>query len=204
VTVTAPLVNKNVFKPKAESQVAIVKENNDPDSLGRVRVKFNWQQGEDRTPWIRQITGHASSDRGMYFVPEIGDEVYVDFEQGNPDRPFIVGTTYRGNGAPEFFDPDNNLKSIKTRSGHTILLNDKDGEESITINDKNGNVIHLDTKEKNITISAQETITLAAKDINVLGTNSINVASTGDDDGIGEINVQGTLREHEKNAGRTA
>jgi len=191
MTVTAPPMNRHVSKPEAESLAAVVKKNDDEKGLGRIRVQFNWQTGDEMTPWIRQITGHASGDRGMYFVPEVGDEVYVDFEQGNPDRPYVIGTKYHGNTAPEFFDKDNNLKSIKTRSGHTILLNDKDGEESITINDKNGNVIHLDTKGKNITITAPETITLAATDINVLAANSINVASTGDDGGVGKINMQG-------------
>jgi len=191
MTVTAPPMNRHVSKPEAESLAAVVKKNDDEIGLGRIRVQFNWQTGDEMTPWIRQITGHASGDRGMYFVPEVGDEVYVDFEQGNPDRPFVIGTKYHGNTAPEFFDKDNNLKSIKTRSGHTILMNDKNGEESITINDKNGNIIHLDTKGSSITISAPETITLNATDINLNAGNSINMkADPGKDSGTGLINIE--------------
>jgi len=167
VTVTAPLFNKNVFKPEAESQVAIVKENNDPEALGRVRVQLKWQTGKEMTPWIRQVTNHASGDRGTYFVPELEDEVYVDFVQGNPDRPYMQGAVYHSKATPEFFDPDNNYKTIKTRSGHLFKFNDTSGGESITITDKNGNIVHIDTAGNNITISALENMTLNAKNMNI-------------------------------------
>jgi len=164
-TVAAPPANPYVQMPEAESQVAVVKDNNDPDGLGRIRVQFKWQNGNYMTPWIRQQTNYASGDRGTYFVPEMGDEVYIDFEQGNPDRPYMIGAKYHGKAKPEFFDPDNNLKSIKTRSGHTILLNDKSGGESITINDKNGNQIMIDTAGNSMTITALENMTLNAKNL---------------------------------------
>jgi len=163
---TSPPVNDKVFIPKAEKHTAIVKENNDPEALGRVRVQFNWQEGNEMTPWIRVSTGHASGDRGIYFTPELEDEVIVDFEQGNPDQPYVCDAMYHGEAKPEHFDPDNNLKSIKTRSGHTVLLNDEDGKESITINDKNGNQIMIDTAGNNMTITALETMTFNAKNMN--------------------------------------
>jgi len=159
LTVTAPPVNKNVVRPEAESQIAVVKENNDPEKLGRIRVQFKWQTGDEMTSWVRQATNYASGDRGTYFVPEIGDEVYMD----------------HANTPPEFFDPDNNLKSIKTRSGHNILLNDKSGAETITITDKNGNQIFIDTEGNNMTITALETMTLNAKNMNINAGENINV-----------------------------
>ncbi len=166
IAVTAPPVNTNVYKPEVESQVAVVKENNDPEGMGRIRVQFKWQSGDEMTPWIRQTTNHASGDRGVYFVPEIGDEVYIDFEQGNPDRPYMTGAKYHANTAPEFFNPDNNFKSIKTRSGHTILLNDQAGGETITIKDRNGNEILIDTVGNNMTVTALETMNFNAKNMN--------------------------------------
>ncbi len=178
ISVTAPPVNKNVFKPEAESQVAVVKENNDPGGLGRIRVQFKWQTGDEMTPWIRQITNYASGDRGTYFVPELEDEVYVGFDQGNPDRAYMQGALYHSNTPPEFFDPENNLKSIKTRSGHTILMDDKDGSESIIIKDKNGNTIHLDTAGSSITISAPDTITLSSKKINIEASEKVKISGT--------------------------
>jgi len=166
LTVSAPPLNRGVFKPEAESQVAVVKENNDPEALGRIRVQLKWQKGNEMTPWIRQTTNHASSDRGIYFVPEIGDEVYIDFEQGNPDRPYMTGAYHHGKTKPEFFDADNNFKSIKTRSGHTLLFSDEAGGESITITDRNGNEILIDTVGNNMTITALENMNFNAKNMN--------------------------------------
>jgi len=174
---TIPPANPNVFKPEAESQVAVVKDNEDPDKLGRIRVQFNWQSGKEMTPWIRIAKNHAGMDDeqgsyGFYFVPEKDDEVYVDFEQSNPDRPYMIGAKYHGNVAPEWgADPkDNNQKAIKTRSGHTILLNDEKGKESITISDKEGDSITIDTKGKTISISSK-------KDISISATSSISLSA---------------------------
>jgi len=166
LTVSAPPINPQVFKPEAESQVAVVKENNDPEALGRVRVQFKWQKGSEMTPWVRLSTNYASSDRGVYFVPEIGDEVYADFEHNNPDRPYVSGARYHGKTKPEFFDADNNFKSIKTRSGHTLLFSDEAGGESITITDRNGNEILIDTVGNNMTITALENMNFNAKNMN--------------------------------------
>lgn len=167
LSVTAPPVIHHIARPKAETQVATVIDNNDPEKLGRIRVQFKWQSGDEVTPWIRIMTNHAFGDRGMYFVPEIDDEVLIGFEQGNPDRPYMKGAHYHGSATPEWADPENNLKAIKTRSGHTILLDDTDGEESITIHDKSGNKFFMDTKQKSITITAPETMTLNCKNMNI-------------------------------------
>ncbi len=180
VSSVVPPVNRSVFLTEAESQIAEVVDNNDPDQLGRVRVKFKWQEG--MTPWIRVLTNHAGKDDeqgvyGTYFIPEIGDEVYVDFEQGNPDRPFVMGSKYHSKTQPGWFDPENNQKAIKTRSGHTILLNDEKGKESITILDKKGNVIHMDTTGESISISSEKAITISSKDISIVAKNDVNISA---------------------------
>jgi len=89
--------------------------------------------------------------------------VMVDFEGGNAEKPYIVGTKFNSEAKSDFYDKDNNFKAIQTRSGHIIKLDDKDGEESIIIADKNNDLIHFDTKEKTITISAPEKIALTSK-----------------------------------------
>ncbi|MEO1437935.1 MAG: type VI secretion system tip protein VgrG, partial [Bacteroidota bacterium] len=169
ISAAIPPGNSRIFKPEAESQIAVVKENNDPDKLGRVRVQLPWQTGSEMTPWIRIVTNYASKDRGLYFVPEIGDEVYVDFEQGNPDRPYMLGAHYHGKKKPQWADPDNNLKAIKTRSGHMILFDDKDGNEMITIVDKKNNHIILNAKDESITISAPKKMVLESTEIEING-----------------------------------
>ena len=83
--------------PRAEQQIARVVDNNDPKGLGRVRVQFIWQEKyQAQTPWIRVVQPHAGADKGFYFIPEIGEEVLVDFEDQNAERPFVVGSNYNG------------------------------------------------------------------------------------------------------------
>lgn len=158
-------------QPVAEPQIAIVRRNDDPAGQGRVRVQFQWQEGDNMSPWIRVMTpdagssGPVSRNRGFVFIPEVGDQVMVGFEQGNPDAPFVLGSLFHGrNGTGG--GTENITKSIMTRSGHTIELNDNSDGTHIIIRDPGGNEIFLDTQGRNITITAPETITLNARNIN--------------------------------------
>ena len=134
--------------PRAEQQPAIVKDNNDPQGMGRVRVQFFWQKGEQLSPWIRMIQPYAGSSKGFYFIPEVGEEVMVDFENGNAERPFVLGAHYNG-AAKSGYKPT--TKAIHTQSGTKILLNDEDG--SIKIEDAVGNSLIFDGNQK-ITLSS--------------------------------------------------
>ncbi|WP_315038437.1 phage baseplate assembly protein V [Capnocytophaga sputigena] len=134
--------------PKAEQQPAIVKDNNDPQGMGRVRVQFFWQKGEQLSPWIRMIQPYAGNGKGFYFIPEVGEEVMVDFENGNAERPFVLGAHYNG-AAKSGYKPT--TKAIHTQSGTKILLNDEDG--SIKIEDAVGNSLIFDGNQK-ITLSS--------------------------------------------------
>jgi len=129
----------------------------------------------------------------MYFIPELKDEVYIDFDQGNPDRPYAVGSLFNGKAKPIWQKVLNAVKALRTRSGHEVALNDGADCGSITISDKSGNIIHLDTAKSSITITASETLTLNAKDININADNSINVKSDpckSKNDCSGIINIQ--------------
>lgn len=148
-----------IFKtPIAEPQTATVVDNK--DSKGRVQVRFDWQQGS--TEWIRVMTPDAggsekvSKNRGFVAIPEIGDQVMVGFIHNHPDRPYVMGSLFHGKVGGGG-GSGNNVKSLSSKSGHTIELNDGGG---ITIKDKTGsNLITLDGTNK-ITISALENITL--------------------------------------------
>lgn len=150
--------------PKAEAQSAVVVDNNDPDDLGRVRVRFRWQQS-GMTPWLRILSPAGGKEKGFHMIPEKGEEVWVNFEGGHPELPYVAGTTRNGSSPSGHGTPTNDLKFVRTRSGHTIELNDAKGGESITIKDKNGNLIQMDTKNKSITITAPENMTLNAQNM---------------------------------------
>jgi type VI secretion system secreted protein VgrG len=154
--------------PIPEPQIATV--TNNADSQGRVKVKFDWQVNGDTTDFIRVMTSDAGSsnavnkNRGSVFIPEVGDQVMIGFQHHHPDRPYVMGSLFHGK-IGEGGGSGNDIKSIKTRSGHTIELNDNGSGTHIIIKDPGGNTIHLDTVGKNITITAPETITLNATNI---------------------------------------
>ena len=162
---------KTVQYPKAEMQIATVTANNDPAGQGRVKVQFKWTcDCNDVSEWLRVLTpdagssGKVSTNRGFVFIPEAGDQVMVAFEEGNIGRPVVMGSYFHGQISAGGGN-DNNKKSITTRTGHTIELNDGGSGTHIIIRDPSGNEILLDTLGKNITITSPETITLNAKNI---------------------------------------
>ena len=128
--------------------VGVVTSLDDPDGLGRVKVAYPWLQDDIESPWARMVSFMAGNDRGAVFRPEIEDEVLVVFEHGDMRRPYVIGALWNGSDAiPEErgADADNNIRLIKSRSGHTIIFDDSDGEEVITINDIHGNTVELNS-----------------------------------------------------------
>ena len=164
---TEHLPHSNSFAiPRAGAQRGRVIDNADPDGLGRVKVQFPWQKSMNTTtPWIKMATPYSGSGKGFYFIPEKDEEVLVGFEGDNPEKPFVLSAGFNSSAKSGFQDADNNIKAIKTRSGHLIELNDTDGGEMITINDKNGNSIHINTTEGKMTLTAQGDMEFNAKNV---------------------------------------
>lgn len=126
--------------------VGVVTSVDDPDGLGRVKVSYPWLQDDAESPWARLVSFMAGNERGGVFRPEVDDEVLVVFEHGDMRRPYVIGALWNGQDAmPEErgADADNDLRLIKSRSGHTIVFDDTDGNEVLTINDKHGNTVEL-------------------------------------------------------------
>jgi len=127
--------------PKAEPQFAKVISNTDPLNQGRVKVQFDWQGGPDTTEFIRVMTPDAGSsdkvskNRGFMAVPEVGDQVIVNFVHQHPDRPFVMGGMFHG-GIGGGGGAGNNIKSLSSRSGNKLELND--GEGSVFLTDQGG------------------------------------------------------------------
>jgi type VI secretion system secreted protein VgrG len=151
----------NYSDPACETQSAIVTDNHDPKGLGRIRVKFHWMSDGEKSPWLRVTSMHGGDSKGMFFTPEIGEEVIVGFEGGSPTKPYIIGSVWNGKAKTDFSNQDNDLKVIRTRSGNHIIMNDKDG--SVNVVDKDDNNIKIDGSG-NISLTAKESITLACGD----------------------------------------
>jgi uncharacterized protein involved in type VI secretion and phage assembly len=163
--------------------IGLVTNNKDPENLGRVRVRFPWFSDDDESQWARVATLMGGKDRGTLFLPEVDDEVLVAFEQGDLRRPYIIGALWNGVDTPpkEFVnDGKNNLRLIKSRSGHLIKLDDTEGGEKIQVIDKTGkNSILIDAKDNTITITSDKDIVLkAAKGKISLQSEEIELKST--------------------------
>jgi len=163
------------FEPWYGLVAARVVDHNDPKKMGRLKVQYFWQ--EDGTAhWARMITPHAGSNRGFMFMPEVGDEVAVAFEDGDPERPYILGCVWNGvDLAPraDFWGDDiapNNVKRIVTKSGNHLQMIDVPGKESIVLgtpnsirvaliakaNETNRETLLLDTTKGDIILNAPE------------------------------------------------
>ena len=208
-----PYSNSDVY-PIAQSCRAKVTDNEDPNNLGRVRVQFDWQAQLDdgmMTPWLRMAQPYAGGGKGFSFIPEIGEEVMIDFEGGNAERPYVKGTLYNGVGDPDGkWLPNNNssnqIKAIRTRNGHTIEIHDEgnDGYIRIYDNEKENYILTFSTDEKLIKLESTGNIELYAKndiimhaghDINASADNDVFIAAGNDM----QRSAENDIREHAGN-----
>jgi Rhs element Vgr protein len=142
-----------VPQPYCEKQPAVVVENHDPEGLGRIQVRFLWMDEKEKSPWLRVATQYAGNAKGLYMMPEIEEEVIVDFVGGDATQPYVMGTVHHGKAKTEFGNAENDIKALQTRSGIKVIMNDKEG--SLTLEDKNGNSVQMD---------GEGTVTMKAKD----------------------------------------
>ncbi len=157
------LPSPRVPMPVAETQMATVTSNADPKGNGRVQVRMNWQQGDMHTGWVRVMTpdagksGDVSSNRGFVFIPEVGDQVLLGFRHGDPARPYVMGSLFNGStggGGGQ----GNKCKSLTTRSGSSLKLDDSKG--SVTLADPGKTSIFMDGSG-NATFDSSEKILIS-------------------------------------------
>jgi len=164
--------------------VGLVMDNQDPDGLGRVKVKLPGASEDEIGHWARVSAPMAGAGRGMFFLPEKSDEVLVAFEQGDSTRPYVLGALWNGKDNPPETNADgrNNLRLIKSRSGHLVRLDDTTGAERIEIIDKSGaNSVTIDTSTNSITIKSAQDVSIEAPLGKIsLNARSVEVKSTAD------------------------
>ncbi len=163
--------------------------------LGRVKVSFPWmpKTGSDiESAWARLASPMAGGSRGMLFYPEVNDEVLVAFEQGDPRRPYIIGALWNGTDATPiaqnvaFKDGKVEQRIIKTRAGHTILLDDSDSKKGIQVIDAAGkNKITIDSVGNKIIIEADTEMDIKSKTAEVDGSTQITIKG-------GKVSVTGS------------
>ena len=153
--------------------IGIVTDINDPQKLGRVKVKYPWmpeyKNAELESSWARIAIAGGGKDRGIYFLPEINDEVLVAFERGDMNFPYIVGALWNKKDKP----PEGKVLSsdkkkvaeriIRSGSGHIIILDDTSGKEKILIQDKTEkNSITIDSSNNSMSIKTEGDFSIEA------------------------------------------
>lgn len=170
---------------------ALVTDLNDPDGQGRVKISLPWSPDPDSgryEVWARVATMMAGNNRGSWFIPDVNDEVLVAFESGNPRRPYVVGALWNGQDQPpEQMDGagNNNLKTILSRAGVRLTMDDTSGatklrletpgghsivlddaQRTVVIQDSNGNSARLEASGITITANAKITINASSAELN--------------------------------------
>ena len=172
------LPSPKVRMPLAETQMATVLSNADPQGKGRVRVRMNWQTDGMQTGWVRVMTpdGGSSSDVksncGFVFIPEVGDQVLLGFHHGDPARPYILGSLFNGVTGKGGFAA-NHRKSLTTRSDSTVTFDDT--AHTILLQTTRANKIFVDELNGTITISSAEEVNVNTKNVNINASENMNV-----------------------------
>jgi type VI secretion system secreted protein VgrG len=184
--------------PRADAQFAKVVSNTDPLNQGRVQIQFDWQSGQDTSEFIRVMTPDAggsdkvSKNRGFMAIPEVGDQVVVNFAHQHPDRPFVMGGMFHGQvggGGGQ----NNIIKSLSSRSGNKLELND--GEGSVFLTDQGGANMKFDgagnattnaNNNKTVTVGNNNCVNAGAKHSTDVGEGQSVL--TMDKDGVIDLN----------------
>lgn len=133
VTLIVPPVSGYPRYVKAEPQLATVVDDDDPSFYARVRVRYKWQpggkekkSGDEPSPWIRVSTPFASHGGGMLFIPKPGNQVMIDYENGNIERPFVSNAVYNADNRPPMpeIDKKPTRMMISSPNGHSIKFSD--------------------------------------------------------------------------------
>lgn len=145
---------------------AVVTNNQDPEKLGRVKVRFPWLADQQESGWAPVAAPMAGKGYGTWLLPQVEDEVLVAFDRGDPRFPYVVGALWSKPAPPPDAGggPRADVQVIRSRSGHVVRLDDRKDQEKIEITDKGGkNSIVISTKDNAITLTCDGDLTLESK-----------------------------------------
>lgn len=150
--------------------IGIVKSLEDPEGMGRILLEFPWLSEESpESNWARIAVPMAGAERGMQFMPELGDEVLVAFDHGELRFPYVVGFLWNGQELPPRTEPAQ--RTIQTVSGHVLEFDDTEGSEKVTMKWKGGDPsITLEQTKLSIVFDGGNSIELSASGVKVQGT----------------------------------
>jgi uncharacterized protein involved in type VI secretion and phage assembly len=162
---------------------AVVTNNQDPDNLARVKVRFPWLSDDVESWWARVAAPAASDGAGVYFLPNVDDEVLVAFEHGDVRYPYVLGCLWSNAAQPPETNGDgaNAMHTIETPAGHIVRLDDTDGGEKIEVIAAGGDNKVTIEKSGAITIEAtgDVSITTSGGKLKLEGSSGVEISSDG-------------------------
>jgi uncharacterized protein involved in type VI secretion and phage assembly len=175
---------------------AVVIDNIDPEGLCRVRVRYSWQDAAGESHWARLAAPMAGKNRGVVMVPDVGDEVLVAFESGDPRMPYVIGGLWNSSAKPPLnARVGNDQRLVRSRKGHRLLFDDGSrgivelamdngkrvtlDDRGISVQDENGNRFRIDTASGAIEITSAGTLTLKAAAVSIEASAAIDIKSGG-------------------------
>lgn len=182
---------------------ALVTDVNDPDDMGRVKVKFPWLSSSYNSDWARMVQAGAGAKRGAVMLPEVDDEVLVAFDRGDADHPVVLGGLYNGVDLPELGDGliDAATGAVKRRGfvskdGHKLVFLDDASKSGVLLATK-GNALRIalnDTKSS-IKVTSKGKVEVEANEVTVTAKGKLTLkASAGITiDGGPSVEVKGTV-----------
>lgn len=161
-----------------------VSNNQDPEGLARVKLRLPWRGADFETEWVRIATPMGGPDRGVYFLPEVGDEVLVAFDRDDIRYPYVIGALWSRTDPPPEKNSNNNndIRIIKSRKGHVLKFDDSDpGEILIELSDgkkividgtgievdDGSNKVTLDQQAGSVTVEAAQSLSIKAPRITI-------------------------------------
>ena len=176
--------------------IATVTQNQDPDKLCRVKVRFPWHENSTESYWARLATPMAGDDRGLVVIPEVGDEVLVAFEREDLRFPYVLGALWGKDKPPkDNSDGNNDERMFKSRKKHFLLFNDGSkgsvelahekgrkvllDDDGIVVKDEKGNSVKIDSNANSITIEAVGSLKIKAASITIEATGTLDLKASG-------------------------
>lgn len=142
--------------------IGLVTNVEDPLKQGRVKLRFPWLSDELESDWVSVVSHLAGDDRGIYFMPEVGDEMVVGFIHADFNHPVVLGGMWNGQAAAP--SPDPRQRMIRSKNGHTIRFVDSTPTAgdmgALIIEDAHGNVILM--SNTHVTVKAKAVLQLDA------------------------------------------
>jgi uncharacterized protein involved in type VI secretion and phage assembly len=151
--------------------IGVVEDVDDPEGEGKIRVTYPWLDGRPVSAWAPIATPMAGPDRGVWFVPEQGDECVVAFDRGDRDSPYVLGFLWNGvDTAPSTAVRE---RLIRSKNGHTIRFIDSTPDE-------NGNkgALALEDATGNQIVMTNGKVTIKSTGVLILDAPTVVVGST--------------------------